>query len=95
MTYTATYSPEDNKLRLYSSTRLDREIYAGVRGAGFIYAPKQELFVAPMRVFVANLAAQFDEEVFAFGCPHRRNEKLLFRRIDETCAPHAGVQLAV
>jgi hypothetical protein len=48
MTYTATYSPEDNKLRLYSSTRLDREIYARVRGAGFIYAPKQELFVAPM-----------------------------------------------
>src|SRR5277367_3161860 len=48
MTYTATYSPEDNKLRLYSSTRLDREVYARVRGAGFIYAPKQELFVAPM-----------------------------------------------
>ena len=47
MTYTATYSPEDNKLRLYSSTRLDRELYARVRGAGFIYAPKQELFVAP------------------------------------------------
>jgi hypothetical protein len=36
MTYTATYSPEDNKLRLYSSTRLDRELYARVRGAGFI-----------------------------------------------------------
>ena len=48
MTYTATYSPEDNKLRLYSSTRLDRELYARVRGAGFIFAPKQELFVAPM-----------------------------------------------
>jgi len=48
MTYIATYSPEDNKLRLYSSTRLDRELYARVRGAGFIYAPKQELFVAPM-----------------------------------------------
>jgi hypothetical protein len=47
MTYTATYSPEDNKLRLYSSTRLDRELYARVRGAGFIYAPKQGLFVAP------------------------------------------------
>jgi hypothetical protein len=48
MTYTATYSPEDNQLRLYSSTRLDRDLYARVRGAGFIYAPKQELFVAPM-----------------------------------------------
>jgi hypothetical protein len=48
MTYTATYSPDDNKLRLYSSIRLDRDFYARVRGAGFIYAPKQELFVAPM-----------------------------------------------
>ena len=45
--YTATYSPEDNKLRLYSVNRLDSETYARVRAAGFIYAPKQELFVAP------------------------------------------------
>lgn len=27
ITYTATYSPDDNKLRLYSSTRLDAETY--------------------------------------------------------------------
>ena len=44
----ATYSPEDNKLRLYSSTRLDTETYQRVRATGFIWAPKQELFVAPM-----------------------------------------------
>ena len=44
----ATYSPEDNKLRLYSSTRLDTETYQRVRAAGFIWAPRQELFVAPM-----------------------------------------------
>jgi phospholipid N-methyltransferase len=44
----ATYSPEDNKLRLYSSTRLDTETYQRVRAAGFIWAPKQDLFVAPM-----------------------------------------------
>ncbi len=48
MTYTATYSPEDNKIRLYASTRLDPETYARVRAAGFIWAPKQDLFVAPM-----------------------------------------------
>lgn len=47
MTYTATYSPEDNKLRLYASARLDAETYARVKEAGFIWAPKQELFVAP------------------------------------------------
>lgn len=48
MTFTATYSPEDNKLRLYASTRLDAELYARVKAAGFKWAPKQELFVAPM-----------------------------------------------
>lgn len=48
MHYTATYSPDDNKLRLYASTRLDAEIYAKVKAAGFKWAPKQELFVAPM-----------------------------------------------
>ena len=46
--YTATYSPEDNKLRLYASERLDPETYKKTRGMGFIYAPKQGLFVAPM-----------------------------------------------
>ena len=47
MTMTATYSPEDNKLRLYSLYRLDTETYQRVKKAGFKWAPKQELFVAP------------------------------------------------
>lgn len=47
MTITATYSPEDNKLRLYPTARLDAETYARVKAAGFIWAPRQELFVAP------------------------------------------------
>lgn len=46
--YSATYSPEDNKLRLYSISRLPKETYERVRARGFIWAPKQELFVAPM-----------------------------------------------
>lgn len=46
-TYSATYSPEDNKIRLYASSRLDAETFARVKAAGFIWAPKQELFVAP------------------------------------------------
>lgn len=44
----ATYSPEDNKLRLYTSTRLDSSTYDRVKAAGFKWAPRQELFVAPM-----------------------------------------------
>ena len=47
MTFSATYSAEDNKLRLYASSRLDKELYERVRAAGFIWAPKQGLFVAP------------------------------------------------
>lgn len=48
MDHSATYSPEDNKLRLYPAQRLDAELYARVKAAGFKWAPKQELFVAPM-----------------------------------------------
>ena len=66
-TYSATYSPDDNKLRLYASTRLDAETYARVKAAGFSWAPKQELFVAPMwtpdREDIAlELAGQIDDE---------------------------------
>jgi hypothetical protein len=46
--HTATYSPEDNKLRLYPSHRLDTDEYNRVKAAGFKWAPRQELFVAPM-----------------------------------------------
>lgn len=44
----ATYSPEDNKIRFYPVSRLSKEDYTRARAAGFIWAPKQELFVAPM-----------------------------------------------
>lgn len=47
MTISATYSPEDNKLRLYPTARLDAETFARVKAAGFIWAPRQGLFVAP------------------------------------------------
>ena len=48
MEHTATYSPEDNKLRLYPAHRLSPEDYSRVKAAGFSWAPRQELFVAPM-----------------------------------------------
>lgn len=47
MTITATYSPEDNKLRLYPSRRLDAETFERIKALGFRWAPRQELFVAP------------------------------------------------
>ena len=45
--FKATYSPEDNKLRLYASERLDPETFKEIRDHGFKWAPRQELFVAP------------------------------------------------
>ncbi len=45
--FDATYSVEDNKLRLYASERLDPDLYTRIKQAGFIWAPKQALFVAP------------------------------------------------
>lgn len=33
-TYRATYSPDDNKLRLYASLRLDEETYSLINKAG-------------------------------------------------------------
>lgn len=46
--FTATYSPDDNKLRLTASARIDAETYARVKAAGFSWAPKLEQFIAPM-----------------------------------------------
>lgn len=48
ITFTATYSPDDNKLRLSASQRLDAATYARVKAHGFKWAPKQEQFIAPM-----------------------------------------------
>ncbi len=45
---TATYSPDDNKLRLSSATRLDRDVYDRLKAAGFAWAPKQDQFIASM-----------------------------------------------
>lgn len=66
-TYTATYSPDDNKLRLYASSRLDAETYAKAKALGFRWAPKQELFVAPAwspgrEDFLAALAGEIEDE---------------------------------
>lgn len=44
--YSATYSVEDDKLRISASERLDPEMYARVKELGFRWAPLQKLFVA-------------------------------------------------
>jgi hypothetical protein len=64
---TATYSPDDNKLRLSAAHRLDAETYARVSAAGFKWAPKLEQFVAPCWTperedLALELAGEIDDE---------------------------------
>ena len=65
-TFDATYDPADDKLRLRASSRLDAETYARVKGAGFGWAPKQNLFYAvwtPAREdLLAELAGEIGDE---------------------------------
>ena len=42
-----TYSPEDNKLRIYPDTYLDEDTAARLKAEGFRWAPVQKLYVAP------------------------------------------------
>ena len=69
---TATYSPEDNKIRLYPSERLDEETYKRVKSAGFKWAPKQGLFVAPMWTperedLAIELAGEIEDETMSMA----------------------------
>ncbi|MCJ8292913.1 MAG: DUF3560 domain-containing protein [Colwellia sp.] len=43
--FNATYSPEDNKLRLYTDVRIDQSDWELMKQHGWKWAPKQELFV--------------------------------------------------
>ena len=63
MTYTAAFSPEDNKIRLYASARLDAETYARVKAAGFSWAPKQGLFFATWTPQAADIAEELAGEI--------------------------------
>lgn len=66
--FNATYSPEDNKLRIYASARLPDEQFLQFKEAGFKWAPKQELFYAPMwtpgrRDFCLSLVEDIQDEM--------------------------------
>lgn len=46
--FTATYSPDDNKIRITCDRRIDSDTFARLKAAGYIWAPKQGCMVAPM-----------------------------------------------
>lgn len=62
-TISCTYSPEDNKLRLNASSRLDAETFASVKAAGFRWAPKQDLFFATWSPGAEDLATELAGEI--------------------------------
>lgn len=61
--YSATYSPEDNKIRLYCAFRLDDDLYQQVKSAGFNWAPKQDLFYAHWSPKAEDLAMDLCGEI--------------------------------
>lgn len=46
MEHYATYSPEDDKIRIYPASRLPKEEYQKLKSVGYGWAPKQECFYA-------------------------------------------------
>lgn len=76
---TATYSPEDDKIRLYSDSRLDSETYQEVKMHGFRWAPKQDLFFAvwsPNReAFAIQLSEQEELEPEQLSLADRAEER--------------------
>lgn len=98
-TFTATYSPEDDKLRLYASSRLAQSDYERVKEAGFGWAPKQELFYAiwtPEREdLLLELAGEIEDEdkslVERAEERAERFEKYSEKRAAESDAAHAAV----
>lgn len=61
--HTATYSPEDNKLRINPAFRLDSDDYARAKEAGFRWCPKQEHFAASWSPQAEDIAKEFAGEV--------------------------------
>ncbi|MGK5033148.1 DUF3560 domain-containing protein [Janthinobacterium sp. MDT1-19] len=86
MTFSGTYSPDDNKLRLYASSRLDKDLYEKVIAAGYRWAPKQECFIAPMWTpqrydLLLSLCGEVDDE-----------DKSLLERAEERSERFEGYQ---
>jgi phospholipid N-methyltransferase len=60
---TASYDPADDKIRLYPSSRLDKETYDRVKAAGYGWAPKQECFYAVWSPYREDLATELAGEI--------------------------------
>lgn len=84
-TFTCTYSPDDDKIRLYASSRLDKELYERVKGAGFRWAPKQDLFFVVWNPRAEDLAIELAGEI-------EDDDKTLADRAEERAERFEGYQ---
>lgn len=83
--YTATYSPDDDKLRLYASSRLDKELYERIKAAGFRWAPKQDLFYTVWNPRAEDIAIELAGEI-------EDDDKTLADRAEERADRFEGYQ---
>ena len=61
--HVASYSPDDDKIRIYPAYRLPTDEYQQLKAAGFAWAPKQECFYAVWNPTREQVALQFAEEI--------------------------------
>lgn len=96
--FSATYSPEDNKLRLYADVRLDREDWLAMKAAGWRWAPKQELFFAMWSVsnedFCLALAGDIMPEEMTMAERAELKADRLVRLAEKRAAQSFGYQAA-
>jgi hypothetical protein len=85
----ATYSAEDNKLRIYVPYRLDREEYLKVKDAGFGWAPKQELHVATWTPNREDFALCIAGEITAEGTTLAERAEAKADRLDDLAIKRA------
>lgn len=82
-TLNATYDPQDDKLRLYASSRLDVGLYEQIKKAGFAWAPKQGLFFAIWTPERCNLLLTICDEI-------QDEDKSLVERAEERAERFGG-----
>lgn len=86
----ATYSAEDNKLRIYFESRISDEEYNEVRKLGFKWAPKQGLSVATWTPHREDLCLKFAGEITPEGTTLIERAEAKAARLDDLATKRAS-----
>ncbi len=88
--FEASYSPEDNKLRLRSSDRYTSELYQALKAAGFNWAPKQDLIYGAWTPGREDILLLLADEVTAEGTTLAERAEAKAARLDDLSIKRAG-----